>query len=480
MRPSAARTGPAPADRCRPVTERVPPSGGGSWSCYVAAMIPHPHPTRLRVRALVASAAAAVSVLSAIGPASAGTAPTPDVQAAQTGDTVTVNADAYWLVSQDGTVHTFGGVASFGSLPAGVTATDLEPTRDDQGYWILGSNGIVYAFGTAVDFGGADTTVFGPGESVASLSVTLTGNGYWIFTNRGRVIPKGDAQAFGDLTSLTLQGPILSSIPTPTGLGYYMVASDGGVFAFGDAAFHGSTGGLRLNSPVVGLTPDPDGAGYWLVAADGGLFAFNAPFAGSLPAILAPGQALNAAIIGAVRYGNAYLMVASDGGVFNFATDLGFQGSLGGQNLGSPIIGLAPANGTVVGSGDIRVTATWQNTNDVDLWVVTPANERIYYGAESDPTGGDLDVDSNAGCVGNLTTRPVENVFWSTGEAVAGNYTVYANLFEVCGQNPAATTVTISVTVKDVTVFSGQVVVDTANPADAFPQAKQVTQFSFS
>jgi hypothetical protein len=443
-------------------------------------MIPHPHRTRLPARVLVATATAAVSVLSVIGPVGAGTPSTPDVQAAQTDDTVTVNADAYWLVSRDGTVHTFGGVASFGSLPAGVTATDLEPTRDDQGYWILGSDGIVYPFGSAGDFGSADTSVFDAGESVASLSVTPTGLGYWIFTNRGRVIAKGDAQAFGDLTSLTLNGPILSSIPTPTGKGYFMVGSDGGVFAFGDAAFHGSTGGLALNSPVVGLTPDPDGAGYWLVAADGGLFAFNAPFAGSIPALLAAGQTLNAGIIGAVRYGNAYLMVASDGGVFNFATDLAFQGSLGGQNLGSPIVGLAPANGTVVGSGDIRVTATWQNTNDVDLWVVTPANERIYYGAESDTTGGQLDVDSNAGCVGNLTSRPVENVFWATDTAVAGQYTVYANLFEVCGTNAAPTTVTISVTVNDTTVFSGQLVVDTANPADAFPQAKQVTQFTFT
>jgi hypothetical protein len=456
-------------------------------------MIPLHRRTRFSVRALVAAAATTVSVLSAIAPAGAGTssgaaaapASGPDtVQAAAPGDTVTVNADAYWLISADGTVHTFGGVASFGSLPAGVTAVDLEPARDDQGYWILGSDGKVYAFGTAQAFGDADLSTFGPGELVASISSTPTGLGYWIFTNRGRVIAKGDAQSFGDLTSLTLNGPILSSVPTPSGKGYYMVASDGGVFAFGDAAFQGSMGGTALNSPVVGLTPDPDGVGYWLVASDGGLFAFAAPFAGSIPSILQPGQVLNAAIIGAVRYGNAYLLVASDGGVFNFATDLGFQGSLGGQNLGSPIVGLAPANGTVVGSGDIRVTATWQNTNDVDLWVVTPSNFRIYYFADTDPTGGNLDVDSNAGCGGNLTSRPVENVFWPTGKAVAGQYKVYANLFARCDQNPIPTTVTISVTVKGVTVFSGQVVVDAENSADNFPptvpSAKQVTQFTFS
>jgi hypothetical protein len=431
---------------------------------------------------VAAAAATALAVLPAVSPAGAkgADATDPGVQTAQTGTTVTVNADAYWLISRDGTVHTFGGVASYGSLPAGVTAVDLEPSRDDLGYWILGSDGKVYAFGSAQAFGDADTSGFAAGEVVSSLSVTASGNGYWIFTTRGRVIPKGDAQSFGDLTGLTLNGPILSSIPTPTGLGYYMVGSDGGVFSFGDAAFHGSAGALALNQPVVGLTPDPDGTGYWLVAADGGLFAFNAPFSGSIPALLQPGQTLNSAIIGAVPYGNAYLMVGSDGGVFNFATDLGFQGSLGGQNLGSPIVGLAPANGTEVGSGDIRVTATWQNTNDVDLWVVTPANQRIYYGARTDATGGDLDVDANAGCGGNLTSRPVENIFWGTGEAVAGNYTVYVNLYSQCDQNPVATPVTVSVTVKNQSVFNGQVTVDTENSADSFPQAKQVTQFTFA
>ena len=445
-------------------------------------MMLQPQRHRLRTRALIAATAGVVSVLGAIAPAGAGTAAPADdtVPAAAPGDTTTVNADAYWLISADGTVHTFGGVASFGSLPTGVTAVDLEPAHDDQGYWILGSDAKVYAFGTAQALGDADPSVFSPGEQVASISSTPTGLGYWIFTNRGRVIAKGDAQSFGDLVGTPLNGPILSSVPTPSGKGYYMVASDGGVFAFGDAAFHGSMGGATLNQPVVGLTPDPDGAGYWLVASDGGLFAFDAPFAGSIPSILHPGQSLNAAIIGAVRYGNAYLMVASDGGVFNFATDLGFQGSLGGQNLGSPIVGLAPAHGTVVGTGDIRVTATWQNVNDVDLWVVTPANVRIYYAANTDPTGGNLDVDSNAGCGGNLTSRPVENIFWPTGKAAVGQYTVYANLFAVCPPATAPVTVTISVTVKGVTVFSGQVSLSTANSADAFPQATQVTQFSFS
>src|SRR5689334_20387189 len=103
-------------------------------------MIPQPARTRFPVRALVATAAAAVSVLTAgAGTGSATVAPAGSaVQAAAPGDTVTINNDAYWLISVDGSVHTFGGVASFGSLPTGVSAVDLEPAHDDQGYWILG------------------------------------------------------------------------------------------------------------------------------------------------------------------------------------------------------------------------------------------------------------------------------------------------------------------------------------------------------
>src|SRR5439155_23025009 len=92
----------------------------------------------------------------------------------------------------------------------------------------------------------------------------------------------GHARFLGDVSALTLNGPVLDSVVTPSGQGYYMVASDGGIFAFGDAHFAGSMGGQHLNAPVQSLVPDGDGSGYWLVASDGGIFAFDAPFKGSM------------------------------------------------------------------------------------------------------------------------------------------------------------------------------------------------------
>src|SRR5207253_9259384 len=121
------------------------------------------------------------------------------------------------------------------------------------------------------------------------------------------------AVSYGDMAKVTLNGPVLDSIPPPTGHGYYMVASDGGIFAFGDAVFRGSMGGKRLNAPVQSLVPVPSGAGYWLVASDGGVFAFDAPFRGSMG-----GTRLSKPVTGMVPYGDGYLMVGEDRGTFSF------------------------------------------------------------------------------------------------------------------------------------------------------------------
>ena len=82
----------------------------------------------------------------------------------------------------------------------------------------------------------------------------------------------------------------------------------------------------------------PDGGGYWEVASDGGLFAFgDAPYFGSMG-----GQPLNKPIVGiaATPDGGGYWEVASDGGLFAFG-DAPYFGSMGGQPLNKPIVGIA-------------------------------------------------------------------------------------------------------------------------------------------
>ena len=247
------------------------------------------------------------------------------------------NRSGYWMVGSDGKVYGFGTAQKFGDagLTPGTSAVDLEPTPSGNGYWVVDDAGGVSSFGDAVYQGSPDSLTLRPGEKVTSLSSTPTGKGYWMFTDKGRVLTFGDAVSYGDMAKVTLNGPVLDSIPTPTGHGYYMVASDGGIFAFGDAGFRGSMGATRLNAPVQSLVPTLDGTGYWLVASDGGIFAFGAPFKGSMG-----GQKLNKPVTGMVRYSDGYLMVGQDGGIFNFSNQP-FLGSLGDKPPANPIVSVA-------------------------------------------------------------------------------------------------------------------------------------------
>ncbi|MDQ1459491.1 MAG: hypothetical protein QOI08_975, partial [Actinomycetota bacterium] len=52
------------------------------------------------------------------------------------------------------------------------------------------------------------------------------------------------------------------------------------------------------------------------------------------------GTKLNRPVDGLVAFGNGYLMAASDGGIFDFSNKA-FYGSLAGQPLAAPIVGLA-------------------------------------------------------------------------------------------------------------------------------------------
>ena len=242
----------------------------------------------------------------------------------------------YWMLGANGSVFRFGESPNTGgaSLSGGHLATSIAGVPGDRGYWIVDDAGDVFAQAGAGFFGGSPALQ--AGERITNISATPDGAGYWLFSTLGRVFHFGDAGFFGDESGTRLNGPVLDAVATPDGKGYYMVGSDGGVFAFGDAHFAGSMGSTKLNKPVVGLAPNPTGNGYWLVAADGGIFAFNAPFKGSMGS-----TPLSQPMIGMVAFGDGYLMVASDGGIFDFS-NLPFLGSLGGQNVGTPIVGVAP------------------------------------------------------------------------------------------------------------------------------------------
>lgn len=80
-------------------------------------------------------------------------------------------------------------------------------------------------------------------------------------------------------------------------------------------------------------------------------------------------------------------------------------------------------------TGDVQISLAWNNVNDLDLHVITPSGERIFFRHRKSACHGELDVDMNA--VSPDTDRPVENVYWPVGQAPQGDYRVqlhyYAN-----------------------------------------------------
>jgi len=90
---------------------------------------------------------------------------------------------------------------------------------------------------------------------------------------------------------------------------------------------------------------------------------------------------------------------------------------------------------------------------DLDLYVKEPDGTTISWTNRGPTaTGGQLDVDSNAGCSGP-DQSPTENIFWPVGSAPRGSYEFYARRWSAC-----SATSTPSYTLR---VFEGDTVVQT-------------------
>lgn len=97
---------------------------------------------------------------------------------------------------------------------------------------------------------------------------------------------------------------------------------------------------------------------------------------------------------------------------------------------------------TAVGTGDVQVTLSWNVDSDVDLHVVAPGNDEIYYGRRESPTGGKLDLDSNAGC--DIDGVRNENITWPAGRAPRGHYIVRVDYWSNCDVSRTEFTVRVN------------------------------------
>ena len=94
----------------------------------------------------------------------------------------------------------------------------------------------------------------------------------------------------------------------------------------------------------------------------------------------------------------------------------------------------------------MQVTLEWDSDADLDLAVTDPNGEEVDFVNRGPTTsGGQLDVDSNVQCDNDGS---VENVFWPTGGAPAGSYTVTVTGYTVEGCPQGAQSGDYTLTIK--------------------------------
>ena len=101
-----------------------------------------------------------------------------------------------------------------------------------------------------------------------------------------------------------------------------------------------------------------------------------------------------------------------------------------------------PTRVVEAGTGDVQVSVSWNAASDVDLHVVEPGGTEIYYGNPTSPSGGELDLDSNAACaIDNVNN---ENIRWPVGRSPVGTYTVRLDYFAGCNVSSTNYVVTVN------------------------------------
>jgi hypothetical protein len=94
------------------------------------------------------------------------------------------------------------------------------------------------------------------------------------------------------------------------------------------------------------------------------------------------------------------------------------------------------------GTGDVKITLSFDRTHDLDLHVLEPGGEEVSPENPASANGGRLDLDSGSEC--NPNTGTSENIFWPSGAAPMGEYRVAVLNFEQCTPGDIAFTVRIA------------------------------------
>lgn len=117
------------------------------------------------------------------------------------------------------------------------------------------------------------------------------------------------------------------------------------------------------------------------------------------------------------------------GGVGDHVFTVGFVDGSARSTRATVRLRVTPSE--ALGGGDVQVRLRWHSDADLDLHVIDPWGDEVYFGNSVVDSGGELDRDSNAGC-GEALDAPVENVTWPRGEAPRGQYHAYVVVYDDC------------------------------------------------
>jgi hypothetical protein len=126
------------------------------------------------------------------------------------------------------------------------------------------------------------------------------------------------------------------------------------------------------------------------------------------------------------------------------------------------------------GTGDVKITLSWDRLHDLDLRVIEPDGEEIRYTNPSSRTGGELDLDSGANCGASAANS--ENIFWPSGGGPAGEYVVTVHNYQQCSAGAIDYAVRV-VYDNTVSTYRGSFADGTASETDAANNLREVARF---
>ncbi|MEY4548104.1 MAG: hypothetical protein RL685_4299 [Pseudomonadota bacterium] len=126
------------------------------------------------------------------------------------------------------------------------------------------------------------------------------------------------------------------------------------------------------------------------------------------------------------------------------------------------------------GTGDVKVTLSWDRLHDLDLRVTEPGGEEIRYSNQSSRTGGELDLDSGANC--GQAVANSENIFWPSGGGPSGEYVVTVHNYQQCSAGAIDYTLRV-VYDNTVTTYRGSFADASAGELDTADNLKEMARF---